>query len=332
MIPNPEKIKAGPSHGLKFIALGVARVPSSNKVYLAGSDFKVHETEVGAKLELKEVGKHDSYVTSVTLAGKTLISCSYDQHLTWWDTEKRTQVRTVEAHAKWVRQVTTSPDGSLVASVADDMACKLWEAQSGKLVRELRGHKERTPTHFPSMLFTSAFSPDGKFLATADKVGHIVIWDVKTGKEYRTLEAPGFYTWDGRQRTHSIGGIRSVAFSPDGKYLAASGIGHIGNVDHLDGPARVEVFEWQTDKKSQLFDKTKQKGIVNRLVFGPNGAWLLGAGGAGNGFLLFIDVAKNKVIKEENVKFHVHGLALNEKADTVYAVGHNGLATFEMKG
>ncbi|NBO66023.1 MAG: hypothetical protein EBU88_14480 [Acidobacteria bacterium] len=179
------------------------------------------------------------------------------------------------------------------------------------------------------MLYTCTFSPDGKFLATADKVGKIVVWDVKTGKEFKVLEAPGFYTWDGRQRIHSIGGIRGVAFSQDGKWLATGGIGHIGNVDHLDGPARIEVFEWQTANKSILFDKTKYKGIVNYLAFGPGG-WLAVAGGAGNGFLVFIDIEKKKVIKEQDIPFHVHTFALNAKGDSLMTVGHNNLAAFEM--
>jgi WD40 repeat protein len=330
MTPNPEKLKAGMKHGLKFIALGIAR-RDDGKLFLAGNDFKVYEASAGDRLDLKEIGSHESYVTGAALAGKTLITCSYDQHVTWWDTEKRTKIRTIEAHARWARQVAVSPDGKLVASVADDMVCKVFEVATGKVVHELRGHKDRTPNHFPSMLYTCTFSPDNKFLATADKVGKIVVWDVKTGKEFKKLEAPGFYTWDGRQRTHSIGGIRALAFSADGKLLAAGGIGYIGNVDHLDGPARVEVFDWQGDKKPVLFDKTKFKAIVNRLTFGPGG-WLLAAGGAGNGFLLFLDVAKAKVVKEQDVPFHVHSFALNDMADTVIAAGHNNLAAFEMKG
>src|SRR5262249_46289326 len=153
----------------------------------------------------------------------------YDGRLSWWDIDKCGQIRSVEAHTKWIRNVIASPDGKYVASVADDMVCRVWEASSGKSAHELRGHKERTPNHFPSMLFNCAFTPDGKYLATADKVGHIVVWDMATGKESKTLEAPGFYTWDGRQRIHSIGGPRGLAFSPDGKTLAVSGIGLIGN-------------------------------------------------------------------------------------------------------
>src|SRR6185295_18275697 len=102
----------------------------------------------------------------VALAGTTLVSGSYDGKLIWWDTAANKQIRTTDAHAKWIRKVIASPDGTLVASVADDMVCKLWDAASGKLVRELRGHKEMTPHHFTSMLYAVAFSADGKHLAT----------------------------------------------------------------------------------------------------------------------------------------------------------------------
>ena len=74
------------------------------------------------------------------------------------------------------------------------MVCKLWDAESGKLLRELRGHEEKTPHHFRSMLFVCAFSPDGKHLATGDKVGHIVVWEVATGKQLAAVEAPDT-TW-----------------------------------------------------------------------------------------------------------------------------------------
>jgi WD40 repeat protein len=331
---NPDKLKLIKQHSLNLQpALAMARESATGRLYLGGSTFKVYQVDPSAaKLDLKEIGAHESYVTGIALAGKAVVSGSYDGKLIWWDAERKEKIRSVDAHAKWIRSVIATRDGKYVASTADDMVCKVWDGATGKLVHELRGHKERTPTHFPSMLFACAFSSDGKHLATADKVGHIVVWDVASGKQVTALEAPGLYTWDPQQRLHSIGGIRGLAFSPDGKYLAAGGIGHIGNIDHLDGPARVEVFDWQAGKRTHEFAKTKFKGIVNKLVFHPQGDWLAAAGGAGDGMLFFMDLKKNKVVKEEKIKMHVHAIALNDNADTLYAAGHGALVSYEMKG
>lgn len=328
---SPDKLKSVKQHALKFIALTVARHEKTGQLYLGGSDFKVYATD-SDKLDLKPIGQHETYVTSVALADETLISGGYDGRLSWWDVEKPAAIRSLDAHTKWIRQVVVSPDGQLVASVADDMVCKLHETATGKLVHELRGHKERTPTNFLSMLYACTFSADGKLLATGDKVGHVVVWDVATGKPVTTLESPGMYTWDPRQRIHSIGGIRTLAFTPDGKQLAVGGVGKIGNIDHLDGPARIEVFDVASGKATHLFEKTKFKGIINRVVFGPGGEWLLGAGGAGNGFFVFVDLKANKVTKEEALKFHVHAVALSESGETLVAAGHNAVGVYEMKG
>ena len=212
------------------------------------------------------------------------------------------------------------------------MVCRLWDASSGKLLRELRGHKEKTPHHFPSMLYAVAFTPDGKHLATGDKVGHVIFWEVATGKPVTTLEAPVMYTWDPVQRVHSIGGIRSLAFSADGKQLAVGGMGKVGNIDHLDGKARVEVFDWQTGKRSHEFPDNTFKGLVERLAFHPQGDWLLAAGGAHDGFVFFLDLRGKKTLKAEKVPTHVHDVALNEACDTLYVAGHGRLTVFSMKG
>ena len=249
--PPPDKLKLDKDHGRQVITFGIARVPKSGRVFMGTSDFGVSEADLSAaKFEAKELYKHESYVTTVTLAGSVLVSGGYDGKLVWWDTEKNAKVRTTEnAHAKWIRQARTSPDGKLVASVADDMVAKVWDAATGKLVHELKGHAEKTPHHFGSMLYTLAFSADGKYLATGDKIGHVIVWETATGKKAAELDAPVMYTWDKAQRLHSIGGIRSVAFSPDGKQLAVGGMGKVGNIDHLEGKSRVEVFDWQAGKQ-----------------------------------------------------------------------------------
>ena len=328
---HPDKLKQVKDIPHKAITFAVARVPGSVRVFLGCSDFKVYEADLGAaKFEPKELYGHGSYVTGVALAGKTLASGGYDGKLTWYDTEAKEVIRSADAHSKWIRGVFASPDGKLVASVADDMVCRVWDAATGKLVRELRGHAERTPHGFGSMLYCAAFSPNGKHLATGDKLGQIKLWEVATGKPVAEMAAPVMYTWDPVQRLHSIGGIRALAFSPDGKALAAGGIGKIGNIDHLEGKPRVEVFDWAGGKRLAEYEGDR-KGIVNHLEYAPDGSGLLAAGGANDGFVFFLDPSGKKTLRSEKVGTHVHDVATTDDADGLIAVGHNKLVVFEMK-
>ncbi|MFM8275359.1 MAG: WD40 repeat domain-containing protein [Gemmata sp.] len=329
--PSPDTLKSVKDFSRQNITFAVARADGSDTAYLGCSDFKVYAADfTAAKFEPKELYAHDSYVTGVALAGGALVSCSYDGKLTWFDTEAGQVARTTDAHAKWVRRVAASPDGKFVASVADDMLCKVWDAATGKLVHTLKGHSERTPNNFPSMLYAVAYSADGKYLATGDKVGHVVVWDARTGKELATCEAPVMYTWDKVQRLHSIGGIRSLAFSPDGKSLAVGGMGKVGNIDHLEGKARVEVFDWQAGKQTAEFPGDKFVGLVNKLAWSPDGSWLVGGGGAGEGFLCFFDVATKKTLRQEKLMMHVHDFALSAAGDMITCAGHNRITVHKL--
>ena len=329
--PNPDTLKAVKDYSRPVVTFAIARADGSDTAYLGCSDFKVYAADfAAAKFEPKELYTHESYVTGVALAGPTLVSGGYDGKLTWFDTAAGKVIRTHDAHAKWIRKVIASPDGTLVASIADDMACKLWDAKTGKIVHELKGHKEKTPNDFNSMLYAVAFSADGKLLATGDKVGHVVVWDAQSGKEVGTCEAPVMYTWDKAQRLHSIGGIRSLAFSPDGKSLAVGGMGKVGNIDHLEGKARVEVFDWKAGKQTAEFPGDKFSGLVNRLAWAPDGSWLVGAGGAGEGFLCFYDPANKKTLRQEKLTMHVHDFAITAAADQITCVGHNRITVHKL--
>lgn len=309
----------------------VSRAANSARVYFGGADFQVCEADLAAaKFEAKTLYSHASYVTGVALAGTVLVSGGYDGKLVWWDTADRAVVRTIDAHGKWIRKVVASPDGTRVASVADDMVAKVWEVTTGNVVHGLKGHKSQTPNDFPSMLYACAWSADGKHLATGDKVGHVVVWDAETGKELATVECPVMYTWDKVQRLHSIGGVRSLAFSPDGKQLAVGGMGKVGNIDHLEGKTRVEVFDWKAGKQTAEFAGDKFNGLTNALAWAPDGSWLLGAGGGNDGFLVFYDVAAKKVLRQEKAAMFVHDMALSPDAKDLVCVGHNKIATYTL--
>jgi WD40 repeat protein len=312
------------------ILFAVARVPNSERLIVASSVGKVFEISAAAGgPNPQELAEHGRYVTSVRIAGGQAVSGAYDGRLIWWNLAERRQIRAVEAHSRWIRNIAVSPDGTKLASVADDMVCRIWNAADGTMLHELRGHAERTPQHFTSMLYGCIFSADGQRLATGDRVGHVVIWDVANGRELAAVEAPTLYTWDGTQRIRSIGGVRGLAFSPDGTHLAVGGVGQIGNVDALQGPSRVEIFEWE--RRQRVGEFTGAQGIVNRLVYHPQSQWLCAIGGGGNGLVMFYDPARRTMIHQGNIPMHVHDVTFNEDFTTMYAVGHNKAVVMELR-
>lgn len=319
------------------IAFCLAGNPESETLYFGSSDSKIYGIDFSSEkpepAPLEGDVAHTSYVTGLaTIGSDLLVSGSYDRRLIWWNTGDRMSSRCVEdAHGKWIRQVKVSPDQKIIASVADDMICRLWQSDTAELIAELKGHDTQTPHHYPSMLFTCEFSADGSLLATADKVGRIVIWDVATGSQKQVLEAPTMYTWDPSRRRHSIGGIRSLAFSPDGKQLAAGGMGQVGNIDHLGGKARIRLFELETGKTQSEIEASEIKGLVEKLEYHPEGQWLMACGGDHKGFTLLIDPATGKTVLEEKLPaFHVHDFLLKPGSMEFVAVGHNQLATFSI--
>jgi WD40 repeat protein len=129
---------------------------------------------------------------------------------------------------------------------------------------------------------------DGKYVASGDRIGEVRIWEAETGKLAQTFQVPILYTYDPKQRKRSIGGIRSLAFSNDGNHLAVGGIGQIGNVDGLAGPAHVEVWDWQKPQLLLTAEADGHKAIIQQLRFHPVEPWLVGTGGGSDdGLIVF---------------------------------------------
>lgn len=335
MPENPPTLKDVKQLSRPDMVFALAHVPGGRRLIFGGSDFGVYDVDFAQeKPEPRKLGAHESYANAVAIAGRAAVSGGYDGRLIWWDLDSSAgpMIRNVEAHAKWIRDVAASPDGALVASVADDLVCRVWDAQTGEKRLELNGHAAQTPHHFPSMLYACAFSPDGRHLATGDKVGHIVVWDVTIGAQAAALEAPTMYTWDPKQRRHSIGGIRSLAFSPDGSRLAVGGMGQVGNIDHLEGNTRVEVFDWRDAKRTHEFPGETFKGLVERLIFLPDGDRLLAAGGANDGFLMLLDLKAKSVLLQEKAPSHVHDATLGDTPDLIFTCSPNSIVAHELKG
>lgn len=302
--------------------------------FAGASDGKVYRFDLNdekAERVAMEGAGHTSYVTGLARAGESLVSVGYDKRLVVWNAEEGKQVRAVDgAHANWIRGVVAFPDGSRVVTVADDMQAAVWDVASGEKLATFSDHAPQTPTHYPSMLFAAAVSPDGKRIATADKVGHVALWDAESFSQVGEIEAPGMYTWDPKARVHSIGGIRSLAFSPDGTKLAVGGIGKIENVDNLAGKARIEIFDVAGGSRLREIEGEKD-GIVARLVWADDASWLFAAGGPGNGFVTFWNPASGERLRQDEVGGLVHDAAFASGQETFFLAAHERVEYWKRK-
>jgi WD40 repeat protein len=192
----------------------------------------------------------------------------------------------------------------------------------GAMIADWGDYPLKTGHGYPSMLFAVTFSADGSLLATGNKTGHVLIRSLPSGEIVGRQEAVVMYTWDPTARQHSIGGIRSVAFSSDASLVAVGGTGRIGNVDHLEAGARIEVFRRESGERLYEIEDTKYKGLVESLRFARNDMCLIAAGGDHSGFVSVWNAADGKLLAQEKTGNHIHDCTLNADETTIIAVGH----------
>jgi len=149
----------------------------------------------------------------------------------------------------------------------------------------LRGHK--------GTVWSVAFSPDGKLLATASHDKTVRLWDRRTGKELAALQHA---EW-----------VYVVAFSPDGKLLASP-----------DGNGNVVLWDVAERKKFAIMSLHKDR--VRGLAFTPDGKTLASAGWDKKVVLSDVATAKERVTISLNTG-SINSVAISPDGKTGAAVG-----------
>ena len=118
--------------------------------------------------------------------------------------------RVFSGHTDWVYRLDLSRDGKRVLSGSKDQTIRLWDVQTGELLRTFPGDDPTTPEilegHFGDVVDVT-FSPDERLAASASFDHTVRIWDLETGETLHILEGHSTQ-WSG------------VGFSPDGRVLA----------------------------------------------------------------------------------------------------------------
>jgi WD40 repeat protein/serine/threonine protein kinase len=199
-------------------------------------------------------------------------------------------------HPDEVWAVAFSPDGRTLVTGSKDGVARLWDAQTGAELRQLRGHD--------AGVHAVAFSPDGRFVVTGGEDGTARRWDPTTGRELGC-------------RKHACR-VKAVAVSRDGqKVLTAGG----------DTPKKLgEVFLWDAALDRQLCRCDEHQGLVCAAAFSPDGKTVLTAGEDGTARLWDVSTGAEQLHQLRHPRGNIRAVAFSPDGQTVLTGGYDGTA------
>lgn len=170
------------------------------KIYVGNGDGQISEWDVATGTETKAWKAHNDAVHTLAFGPdrRVLASGGYGElTVKLWDIESKREIRTL-AETKTgglleqLKPVAFSPDGKLLATGTVGFDSKLrqyvyhrtnvWNVATGEKLFTLEGHK----FDVDALVFT----PDNRFVLSGSVDGTIKFWDIRTGREARTLVVP----------------------------------------------------------------------------------------------------------------------------------------------
>ena len=250
---------------------------------------------------------HTGGVNSVVFSpdGEILVSGGDDNTIRVWNVHTGQLLHTLDEHTGSVNSVAFSPDGKMFASGSSDFTARLWDADTHQLLKTFRMVSKNTVFYVgTARVYSVAFSPDGKTLATGDAYRHLELWDINAGKllvdtnkSRGTVTSVAFSSdgdtlasgdtngqiqlWGARTGKYwqTVGehnrSVNSVTFSPDGKTLASGG-----------DDSKIKLWDAFTGEHLHTLEGHKRR--VYSVAFSPDGSTL--ASGAGDGTIRLWDV------------------------------------------
>jgi WD40 repeat protein len=159
------------------------------------------------------------------------------------DLQRKVVTGTLDNKAPEIGCTALNHDNTRLAVAGDKGVVQVWELASRRVLYEVRGDS-----------YAVAFAPGGQLLATLSGDA-IRLWDATIGRENLILRGHG-------------GGVRALAFSPDGLFLASAGVDQT-----------VRVWDVLTGLQQRVY--RGHTAPIHRVVYRPDGARLASADQAG---------------------------------------------------
>ncbi|MCP4536333.1 MAG: WD40 repeat domain-containing protein [Chloroflexi bacterium] len=203
-------------------------------------------------------------------------------------------LHTFNGHTGWVHSVAFSPDGRLIASGSQDETVRLWDVSTAL---GAGSQNVRWPLQNTSPVLCVTFSFDGRTMAWGSEDSTIHVRDVARSQKLHQFKSPA-------------GQVRSVAFSPDGRFLASTSVN--------------TVTMWDVASGREIRQLKGHTEIVQNVTFSPNGRLLASAGG--DKTVRLWDVASGKAVEVQRLEGHQEAiwcLAFSSDGRTLASGSHD---------
>jgi WD40 repeat protein/serine/threonine protein kinase len=217
-------------------------LPNSSRFVCSGYKDRIEFWDAATgKQESHELAGLKPGWLAVSPDGKMRMTVDGDGFVQFVDLEQVKILKSIPAHKDNGRSVAFSPDSRLAASGSENVI--LWDAQTQSKIATLE-HE--------ALVWSVAFSPDGKHLVSTHTDGAILVWDVAERQRIANLNE------------HS-GAVYAVAYSPDGQRIASTG-----------EDSSIIIWNATTGQKEVVLLGYKSR--LNGVAFLPDGKRLFSTG------------------------------------------------------
>jgi WD40 repeat protein len=192
-------------------------------------------------------GQHDEWILALTLSTDSTYLATGDRRgiVKIWDTERKSQIQTIEHDAPIICMEIT-PDNQYLIAVDAKQQILFW------LMKTAQNHTVRA---LDDLARSIAISPDGKYLALGFRNGSIQIWDAHNFTVKHNLAQMHQQVW-------------SLAFDPRSQVLASGG-------------TETNLCLWNIATGNLISQPNSHQNSIYALIFSAEGETLVTAGADG---------------------------------------------------